>query len=162
VLSSEKMEPITGRLKSSYQEIPLALGELPTRTQVETDTQSDNKYIVGRAKLLLKQLDEQGHLDQTYPYPVQVWRIGNQATTVVLGGEVVEDYSLRIKQEFPDHNIFVSGYSNDVMAYIPSLRVLNEGGYEGASSMIYYGLPTVWSQQLEEQIIGEVHRQIDP
>jgi hypothetical protein len=49
----------------------------------------------------------------------------------------------------------VAGYSNDVMAYIPSRRVLLEGGYEGESAMIYYGLPTKWSAEVEEHIIRE-------
>jgi hypothetical protein len=31
--------------------------------------------------------------------------------------------------------------------------VLKEGGYEGATSMIYYGLPTVWSPEIEDMIV---------
>jgi hypothetical protein len=31
-----------------------------------------------------------------------------------------------------------------------------EGGYEGESAMIYYGLPTKWSADVEEHIIREV------
>ena len=46
------------------------------------------------------------------------------------------------------------------MAYIPSLRVLKEGGYEGATSMIYYGLPSPWSESVEEDIIAAVVRLI--
>jgi hypothetical protein len=45
------------------------------------------------------------------------------------------------------------------MAYIPSRRVLNEGGYEGATAMIYYGQPTSWSEQVENQIMEEITRQ---
>ena len=75
---------------------------------------------------------------------------------MLLGGEVVVDYSLRLQHEFADRDLWVAAYSNDVMAYIPSRRVLKEGGYEGASSMIYYGLPTVWSENVEEHIIGTV------
>jgi hypothetical protein len=45
------------------------------------------------------------------------------------------------------------------MAYIPSLKVLKEGGYEGDTSMIYYGLPTAWGPRIEELIIGETHGQ---
>ena len=44
------------------------------------------------------------------------------------------------------------------MAYIPSLRVLKEGGYEGATSMVYYGQPTVWSPRIEELIVESVHK----
>jgi hypothetical protein len=47
-------------------------------------------------------------------------------------------------------------YCNDVMAYIPSLRVLKEGGYEGATSMIAYGQPTAWGDRIEEDIIASV------
>ena len=45
------------------------------------------------------------------------------------------------------------------MAYIPSLRVLKEGGYEGGGAMVIYGLPTAWSAEVEEHIIGEVRQQ---
>jgi hypothetical protein len=40
------------------------------------------------------------------------------------------------------------------MAYIPSRRVLIEGGYEGGGSMVYYGLPTIWAETVEEDIVG--------
>jgi neutral ceramidase len=43
------------------------------------------------------------------------------------------------------------------MAYIPSLRVLKEGGYEGGTSNVYYGLPALWSEQIEETIVKAVH-----
>ena len=54
----------------------------------------------------------------------------------------------------------MAGYTNDVMAYIPSLRVLKEGGYEGGGAMVYYGLPTVWAPKVEEMIVAAVHEQI--
>jgi neutral ceramidase len=43
-----------------------------------------------------------------------------------------------------------------VMAYIPSGRVLKEGGYEADSSMIYYGLPTKWAPEVETNIVEKV------
>ena len=46
---------------------------------------------------------------------------------------------------------------NDVMAYIPSLRVHREGGYEGGGSNIYYGLPGLWDEGAEEAIFRAVH-----
>ena len=79
-------------------------------------------------------------------------------TWVFLGGEVVVDYSLRIKRNLGSSHTWVSAYCNDVMAYIPSLRVLKEGGYEGETAMIYYGQPTKWSEAVEEQIIEALTR----
>ena len=98
-------------------------------------------------------------MSPTYPYPIQTWRLGPDLKWVTLGGEVVVDYSLRIKKELGEENTWVAGYTNDVMAYIPSLRVLKEGGYEGGGSMVYYGLPTIWAPEVEETVLKEVHRQ---
>ena len=52
--------------------------------------------------------------------------------------------------------VWMAGYSNDVMGYIPSLRVLKEGGYEGGGAMIYGSHPTRWSDKTEENIVGTV------
>jgi len=39
------------------------------------------------------------------------------------------------------------------MAYIPTLRVLTEGGYEGQSSMAVYGLPADrWKPNVEDLV----------
>ena len=51
----------------------------------------------------------------------------------------------------------VAGYSNEVMCYIPSERVLKEGGYEAESSMIYYGMPGPFETGIEEQIMTTIH-----
>lgn len=154
----QNMESLPQPLNAVYEEIPLALAELPSKEQIQKNLQSSNRYEVGRAKLLLSQIEKNGKLSSTYPYPVQIVGFGDQVRLVVLGGEVVVDYSNRLRREFPNYDLWVAGYANDVMAYIPSLRVLREGGYEGASSMVYYGLPTVWSEQVEEHIVSTVHK----
>lgn len=154
------MLPISGELATSYAEIDLPLATLPTREELETQKQSKNRYEVQRATRLLAQIDARQPLSPTYPYPVQLWRLGPDLKWVFLGGEVVVDYALRLKQELGPGTTWLAGYSNDVMAYIPSRRVLLEGGYEGATAMIYYGLPTSWSERVEEAIVGEVHRQV--
>src|SRR5262249_57707811 len=95
-----------------------------------------------------------------YPYPVQTWRLGSDLLFIGLGGEVVVDYALRLKKEIGPGKTWVAGYTNDVMAYIPSLRVLQEGGYEGREAMVIYGLPTAWGPRVEEAIVGAVHQQV--
>ncbi len=151
--------PITGSLDSVYEEIDLTLGALPTRDQIEVNAKSDNRYEAARAKVLLERLARDGKLSNTYAYPVQTWRLGPELVWITLGGEVVVDYSNRIKRELTPGATWVAGYANDVMAYIPSRRVLGEGGYEGASSMVYYGLPTVWAPEVEETILRAIHKQ---
>lgn len=151
------MNAVEGDLDMRYAEIPIELGTLPSREELAKDSQSKDKYVAARAAALLKQIDDGQPLGQTYPYPVQLWQMGQSLQWVTLGGEVVVDYSLRLKKELGPGRTWVAAYSNDVMAYIPSLRVLKEGGYEGGGAMVYYGLPTVWGTQVEEQIVKGVH-----
>ncbi len=154
------MTPVRGTLAETYTEIDLPFGDLPSREQLVKDTTSPNRSVAARAKALLKQLEEQGSLRGTYPYPVQVWQLGADLTWIALGGEVVVDYSLRLKKELGPGTTWVTAYANDVMAYIPSLRVLKEGGYEGGGAMAYYGLPTAWGPRVEELIVAAVHDQV--
>jgi hypothetical protein len=155
VLGGE-LAPLAPRLATRYREIDLPFGTLPMREQIEQDTQSTNKYTAARAKLLLAQIARDGKLSPTYPYPIGFWKLGDDVQFVQLGGEVVVDYALRLKSEFSGERTWVAGYSNDVMAYIPSRRVLQEGGYEGGGAMVYYGLPAAWSPEVENAIVEAV------
>jgi len=89
--------------------------------------------------------------EKTYPYPLQVWTLGEQPV-MALGGELVVQYAIDLKKIF-GQNIFVMGYSNDVMTYIPSETILREGQYEGEIAAIVYGLPSTWASGVETAII---------
>ena len=156
---SKQMKPLAGRLTAEYTEIPLRFARTPTKAELETEAAKGNKYEQGRAKSLLAKLSAGEAVPTEYPYPVQTWRLGDGPRFVTLGGEVVVDYALRLKQELGAKTTWVAGYSNDVMCYIPSRRVLGEGGYEGASSMTIYGMPSAWHAMLEEAIVKAVHEQ---
>jgi hypothetical protein len=148
------MQSLGSSVETGYEEIELAFAALPTRDQLEREAATDD-YAGRRARMLLVQWERDGQLRNTYPYPIQVWRWGDELAWVFLGGEVVVDYSLRLKERHKSRPIWTAGYANDVMAYIPSERVLKEGGYEGGGAMVYYGLPAPWRAGLEEHIVGK-------
>ena len=153
------MDEINPAFAATYHTIDLPLNDVPTRETLIMESMSENKYIASRANMWLKRLRKGEEIPPAIAYPVQAWRLGDHLTLVTLGGEVVVDYATRLKKELGP-NLWVMGYANDVMAYIPSLRVLNEGGYEGATSMIYYGIPSVWGPKVEELIVAEATRQV--
>ncbi len=155
-LGNEHFTPVRGPLRPAFANVRVPFGEPPTRRQLEDRLTHPHESFRWHAREMLQLLDRDGRLPADYPYPVQVWRFGRDLTLVALGGEVVVDYSLRIKRELAPANVWVAGYSNDVFAYIPSLRVLNEGGYEGADSMIYYVQPAPFAPAVEEIIITKV------
>ncbi|MGC9330092.1 MAG: neutral/alkaline non-lysosomal ceramidase N-terminal domain-containing protein, partial [Candidatus Hinthialibacter sp.] len=123
--------------------------------------QDQNVYIQRRAQSLLEQLDKQGSLPESYPYGVQAWMIGDDLLWLGLAGEVVVDYSLLFKHLYGREDTWVTAYANDVFAYIPSLRVLREGGYEAETSMIYYGLHGPWRTDVEQVIVSTVQSMVE-
>ncbi|MCC6508639.1 MAG: neutral/alkaline non-lysosomal ceramidase N-terminal domain-containing protein [Pirellulaceae bacterium] len=155
VLLTTEMRAVAPKLNCRYAEVAAPLDTLPTKEQLEQQSKSSNKYESVRAKLLLEQIAGGQPISQTYPFPVSVWHIGDDIQFVALGGEVVVDYALRLKAELKSQT-WVAGYAHDVMAYIPSRRVLTEGGYEGGGAMLYYGLPCHWGPEIEEVIIRQV------
>jgi neutral ceramidase len=91
-----------------------------------------------------------------YPhYSAQAITLGDRLTMVALSGEVVVDYAIRLQDELGGEirTLWVAAYANDVIGYIPSVRVLREGGYEGLES--YYGStwPAPFADDIEAIVI---------
>lgn len=166
---AQPMTQLKPTLEASLELVKLNLGPEPTREELTQMAFAKPSYTQRWAARLLKQLDAGKPFFRTYPYPVQVWQLGNQQMWITLGGEVVVDYSLGFKKAY-GKDLWVAGYCNDVMAYIPSLRVLEEDvppqrssrwGYEGNRSMMVYGMPCHrWKTDVEELIAASVKRQI--
>lgn len=147
-------------LETNFAFLDLPLGNDVPRDQLEARAKGTD-YVARWARRLLASLETGKAFPRSYPYPIVVWRLGKKQWWIALGGEVVVDYSVRLKRELGD-DIWVTAYANDVMAYIPSARVLAEGGYEGQSSMIGYGMAAErWGPRTEELLIAEVHRLVD-
>jgi hypothetical protein len=144
------MAPVSGRIHSAYQ-----MADLPfaphTREQFEKELQDPNEFKVRRARTMLAAYAERRE-PRKLAYPVQAIRFDKGFTFIALGGEVVIDYSLWVQRTFPGERLMVAGYSNDMPAYIPSARVLKEGGYEAVESMIYYGRPGPFTEEVEPRI----------
>ena len=153
---SEQMQKLSPELLTGYKELDLPFTTLPTRDELKKMAEeSTNIYKKQWASRVLAKLDKEKTLPASYPYyPVQVWQLGKQSI-VVLGGEVVVDYSLMLKK-LMGTDLFVMSYANDEVFYIPSTRVLREGGYEGTDVLIYTDRPSTWSAKIENLIIGGV------
>ena len=156
-----RARPVTGPILAAIDTVMLDFAPPPSRKQFEKRAKSENKYERRHAQVLLEELEKNGKIRTTYPYLVQVVRFGNDLTMVALAGEVVVDYSLRLKSELPGKAVWVAGYSNDVFGYIPSLRVLKEGGYEAGDAMRYTDLPGPFAPSIEERIVAKVQGLVD-
>jgi len=150
------MRPIAPQLKTALELVDLDFEKTLTREDLEAGLKK-NVYFKRRAERLLKQLDDGQSLATSYPYPVQVWKLGDEQLWITLGGEVVVDYSLSFKAKFGPQT-WVSGYTNDVMSYIPSHRVWEEGGYESGAFYVYGQPADRWAEDIEERITSAAER----
>jgi hypothetical protein len=151
----EDMRKLAPKITTAYAEVRLPYTDLPDEAKLtELATNGIDGYPRRWAARMLAKVKKGEPRDKDYPYPVEVWQLGDQPV-IGLGGELVVEYSIKLKEIF-GLNAFVMGYCNDVMSYIPSLRILREGGYEGNMACMVYGLPTAWSPETETLILHEV------
>jgi neutral ceramidase len=168
---------VRGPLKLALGEATLELSPPPSVEELKRQAASRNKYERRHAEELLSELEKTGRTRSTYPYLVQVAQFGDDLTMVGLAGEVVVDYSLRLKAELagpvsqasslrseggtPSTRapaLWVAGYCNEVFGYVPSERVLQEGGYEARDSILYYDITvTPFMPSVEKLIVDKVH-----
>jgi len=155
-LLTQPLTPLRGKLVCRAKAIELPFDPLPTRAEWE-ERAKDPSYTGYHARWTLAKLDRGESLPTRLPYLIQSWHFGHELAMIFLPGEVVVDYALRLKREFDAARFWVHAYANDVPCYIPSRRILNEGGYEAAGAMLFYGLPTRLAMETEDLIIGTVH-----
>jgi hypothetical protein len=150
------LQPLTEVPVGKIKWINLPFAKVPTVP--ELITQTEDKTVKGYfARLALDRIARGETIPAELSYPVQTWTFGNELAMVNLAGEVVVDYSLRLKKELGARRLWINAYSNDVPCYIASRRVINEGGYEAVSSMYYYDKPSPFSEEVEDLIIHAVH-----
>jgi len=155
VLAGE-LNPVRPPIRSAWRLTSLDFAP-HTRETFETEAQSADRFRQRRARLMLAAYDQARPIRQL-AFPAQAIRLGRDWTLLGLGGEVVVDYAHRAKREYPRENLVVAGYCNDVACYIPSERVLGEGGYEAVDSMIYYAQPGPFVATVEDQVFDAIHR----
>jgi len=139
----------------------LPLHDPPPREQLEKDAKSSNFYVRGRAETYLKILDAGKPLPNSVNLPLSAIRIGDDLTFVAMGGEVVVDYATRFKRLFASAHPWLIGYAYEVPCYIPSIRILKEGGYEADYSLIYYGIYGPFRTSIEGILTEQMTKLVD-
>jgi len=151
------LKPIEGELVCRLSQVSLPFDKIPGRDEWEKRAERDD-FIGYHARVQLARLDRGEPLPTELDYLVQTWVFGEDLAMVFLAGEVVVDYSLRLKKELDGNRLWVTAYANDVPCYIPSKRILAEGGYEADTAMIYYDRPGRLAPEVEDLVVGAVHR----
>jgi hypothetical protein len=152
------MKTIRAELRTAFESVALAYLKVVTGEELAARVDSANPIVARWATRMLRKLDAGEAFASSYPYPVHAWRLGDDTLVIGLGAEAVVDYALRFKRAYGP-GTWVCGYVDDMIAYIPSHRVWNEGGYEGGSNLYEYGRPALrWAGDIEDRIGATVER----
>ncbi|MGI9471366.1 MAG: neutral/alkaline non-lysosomal ceramidase N-terminal domain-containing protein [Rubripirellula sp.] len=164
-LETQRTKQVHGPLRVAMDHVTLEFAAAPSRSELEKEAASSNKFARFHADALLAQMNSQGEIETEFSsFPIQVAQFGDDLTLVAICGEVVVDYSIRLKAELarsPTETIWVAGYSNYVFGYLPSSRVLTEGGYEGGGAMRYTTFPGPFAPSVESRVVSKVNELAD-
>ena len=150
-----KLLPVRGPLKTLMEKVDLPLQEAPPREELEKLSKSGPGEKRGVYKGLLALAEKGEKAPSHYTAPVALWQFGEDLTMVGLSGEVVVDYVTLIEKSLGPLNLWVAAYCNDVFGYLPSARILEEGGYETRG--VYYGGPGIFAPTAQDALVKVVH-----
>jgi hypothetical protein len=160
-LLTAQLQPLTTPPVGKMKWIKLPFAKVPTVAGLIELTKGNlgNDY---QARLELDRVLRGGSIPTGVNYLIQTWNFDNKMVMVNLPGEVVADYSVRLKDELGAEHLWINAYANDVPCYIASRRILKEGGYEGEFSMPWYNKPSPLSEEVEDLIVHTVHELMPP
>ena len=153
------LTPITEAPRAVIQRVALPLAPLPSRERWEELAKADGA-VGHHARTQLARLDRGEALMTEISYPIQTIAFGSELAWVFMPGEVVVDYALRMKSELDGGRLWINAYANACPGYVPSERILKEGGYEGGGAMIYYDIPGPYAAGLEDVIVANLRNQL--
>jgi neutral ceramidase len=150
------LKPVNGPLRAAFENVTLPLQTPPAKAELEqiagnTKAGSTQKWV---AEQMLKRLGSGEALPKSYRAPVTVWQFGNDITLVGLPGEVVVDYVRLIEDAIGPLKLWLSAYCHDTFGYLPSARVLREGGYETRG--LYHGGIGYFAPEAEAALVAKV------
>jgi hypothetical protein len=149
---------IEPKLAVAFEMIDLAYLETVTDAELEKLKTDANAIKARWAKRLLDRRSRGEKVESTYPYPLHAWMLGGDTLMLGMGAETVVDYALRFKKTYGPQT-WVLGYTDDMISYIPSRRVWEEGGYEGGTFLYEYGRPAYrWAGDIEDRIAAGIQR----
>ncbi len=155
---------LTGSLHTAFLETTIRFAGPTDRTSYEKRLKDPNQGLRRHAQRMVEAIDQGRPIPFEYPYyAVQAIALGDQLTLLALSGEVVVDYAIRLQKELGGEGktLWVAAYANDVIGYIPSVRVLKEGGYEGGESFYGSTWPTPLAEDIETIVIKAGHEVVE-
>src|SRR5687767_11492123 len=99
------------------------------------------------AKHMLRVKAEGLTLPTHYEAPVAMWKLGGILRIAALPGEPVAEFVPLLREAIGPEHLWISGYNNDCFGYLPTARVVREGGHEAIGVTLW-----LWGQDLRTSV----------
>mgnify|MGYP000901791593 FL=1 len=103
-------------------------------------------------------LENYNILKDTVTFTIQKIELNKEFSIIAMGGEVVAEYGLYVKNIDPDKTVISAAYSNGLAGYIPTDEMFEQGGYEPDGSTIYYLYPSQLENSIEKVIYDNLNK----
>ncbi|NQX64228.1 neutral/alkaline non-lysosomal ceramidase N-terminal domain-containing protein [Paenibacillus qinlingensis] len=103
----------------------------------------------------IEQIQDGSVKDRT-PIYLSIWHLDEETRLIAMEGEISTEYSLLLKSMFPGGKTIVLGYTNGVYYYVPTRKMIAEGGYEVDCNYCFGGFRGSFVPEIEDIIIGQI------
>jgi neutral ceramidase len=153
VIDVDNLRPISGSITTSQTMLPLRT-EPADPNELEECARSTNDYVREWAEHHLELARRGEQPVQEHNFEIQTICFGQSLLIITLACEPNVEYGLSFKREWASRygDVFVFGYTNDMVGYLPVRRQIPEGGYEVIDNHRYQLYTGPFTAETEESI----------
>lgn len=151
------LEPLDARLGAALVRGKLPLQEGPSQEEIER--MALDGRITGATTWWARKMLAFPDARRDFDYAVQAWQLG-ELTIVAMEGEVCADWGAFARSLPTTRHSMTIGYANEVSSYIPTARLIQEGGYESDLSHKIYLLPGRFDPRMELEVTALLRRAV--
>ena len=155
-VAAGQLQPVHGPLKVELQLVDLPLEHTLSSEQLQEIIDKKPSYWHERnARKMLERLNRNERMPKDYRTSVALWQFGDDLTLVGLPGEAVADYALMLREILGPERLWVAAYCNESFGYLPTAKMLSEGGHETMCLTLAVGF---FSPKVQDVVIDTVRQ----
>jgi neutral ceramidase len=136
---------------TAFHELPYT--KLPSKRALKKVSEGEDELKKIWADYFLHRL-KSGPLPKSCPQEIQILSLNEGFRLIFMGGEILTEIGLHLKEAFVQGTTVTVGYSNGLIAYVPGSETYDLGGYEVEGSYPYFLRPAPFTKDVEDRIVS--------
>lgn len=148
------LKKVEASFECRIRPLELPIGEYKTdyfRRMSESSQEYPRKY----GNYMLDQI-KKGDEMKRVEYNLGIIRLASNLAVVTFEGEVCNEYGVWAREFAPDSHVMIAGYANGHKSYLPTKRILREGGYEATVTYCWAQFPGPYAEEAQDIVLAAV------